>query len=232
MFMQANHRARSGPRAREWGACAIALRFGITRDDENLSRKDRTNFVPKGLKDSAWGFNPRCLLTGPPRPHKALRVRRSCSCSCSCSCSNVVAWRKGVSTLLEAPSRNCTRVAGWDAEGAAEPVPQVCKDLPNEPLTTNIFHPFRAGRYVDRFLGLKPQAESLSPFGTNSDRIAIRAAKMQHSLTSLLHRSASHNSRTSTSTIPMRLVRAGRYVNFFPGLKTRAKSLSSFGTNS
>ena len=95
MFMRANHRARSGPRAREWGACAIALRFGITRDDENLSRKDRTNFVPKGLKDSAWGFNPRCPLEGPPRP-----------------------------------------------EGAAEPVPQICQDLPNEPLTTNIFRPF------------------------------------------------------------------------------------------
>jgi hypothetical protein len=29
------------------------------------------------------------------------------------SCSNVVACRKGVSTQLEAPSRNCTCVAGW-----------------------------------------------------------------------------------------------------------------------
>ena len=33
MFMRANHRAR----AREWGAGGIALRFGITRDDENVS---------------------------------------------------------------------------------------------------------------------------------------------------------------------------------------------------
>ena len=63
--------------------------------DENLPRRDCTNFVPKGLKDSAWGFNPRCPLEGPPRP-----------------------------------------------EGAAEPVPQICQDLPNEPLTTNIFRPF------------------------------------------------------------------------------------------
>jgi len=38
------------------------------------------------------------------RPHQALRVRRSCS--------NVVACRKGVSTQLEAPSRNCTPRSG------------------------------------------------------------------------------------------------------------------------
>jgi hypothetical protein len=196
--MRANHRPRSGPRAREWGACGIALRSGITRADENVSRRDRTNFVPKGLKDSAWGFNPRCLLKGRPRP-----------------------------------------------EGAAEPVPQICKDLPNEPLTTNIFRPFsnsnplrgcnsdraqysktplpqphfsstrtilmrlvRAGRYVDRFPGLTPRAESLSPFGTNSDRIAIRAAKMQQSNTPTLPYSASHNSRTTTRTRTKRLVSA------------------------
>jgi hypothetical protein len=41
----------------------------------------------------------------------ALGVLRSCSCSCSC----VVACRKGVSTQLEAPSRNCTpRPGGWE----------------------------------------------------------------------------------------------------------------------
>jgi hypothetical protein len=39
---------------------------------------------------------------------QALRVRRSCSCSCS----YVVACGNGVSTLLKAPSRNCTRVSG------------------------------------------------------------------------------------------------------------------------
>jgi len=41
------------------GAGGIALRFGITRDDENLPLKDRTDFVPKGLDEgslarSAW----------------------------------------------------------------------------------------------------------------------------------------------------------------------------------
>jgi len=117
--------------------------------DENLPRRDCTNFVPKGLKDSAWGLNPRCLLKGRPRP-----------------------------------------------EGAAEPVLHVCRDLPNEPLTTNIFRPFRAGRYLNVFPGLKPRAESLSPFGTNSvSRVAILTAN-----TPTLPRSASHNSRTRTTT--------------------------------
>jgi hypothetical protein len=64
--MRANHRARpqARPRARprEWGAGGIALRFGMTRDDENLPLKDRTDFVPKGLDEgslarSAWKWS-------------------------------------------------------------------------------------------------------------------------------------------------------------------------------
>jgi hypothetical protein len=37
--------------------------------------------------------------------------------------------------------------------------------MKNETSTPNIFRPFRAGRRVDVFLGLKPQAESYCPFG-------------------------------------------------------------------
>jgi hypothetical protein len=41
--------------------------------------------------------------------------------------------------------------------------------MKDETFTPNIFRPFGAGRGVDVFLGLKPQAESCSPFGTKTD---------------------------------------------------------------
>ena len=41
--------------------------------------------------------------------------------------------------------------------------------MKNETSTPTSFRPFRAGRRVDLFLGLKPQAESYSPFGTKLD---------------------------------------------------------------
>jgi len=41
--------------------------------------------------------------------------------------------------------------------------------LTNGPPITNTFRPYRAGRRVDLFLGLKPQAESYRPCGTKPD---------------------------------------------------------------
>jgi len=38
----------------------------------------------------------------------------------------------------------------------------------DEMSAANIFRPFRAGHRMDVFLGLKPQAESYSPFGTQT----------------------------------------------------------------
>jgi hypothetical protein len=43
-----------------------------------------------------------------------------------------------------------------------------------QPLPTRgagFYRPFGAGRFINRYLGLKPQAESCSPFGTKSDSI-------------------------------------------------------------
>jgi hypothetical protein len=40
--------------------------------------------------------------------------------------------------------------------------------MKNETSITNIFRPCRAGRRVDGFLGLKPQAESYCPIGAMS----------------------------------------------------------------
>jgi len=37
---------------------------------------------------------------------------------------------------------------------------------------SQIFHPFRAGRRVGMFLGLKPQAESFCPFGAETEYLA------------------------------------------------------------
>ena len=41
-------------------------------------------------------------------------------------------------------------------------------DQTNRRPNTNIFHHFRADYFVGVFLRLKPQAESLGPFGTKS----------------------------------------------------------------
>ena len=41
-------------------------------------------------------------------------------------------------------------------------------EMKNETCITNIFRPYRAGRRVDVFLGLKPQAESYRPFGAET----------------------------------------------------------------
>jgi hypothetical protein len=47
---------------------------------------------------------------------------------------------------------------------------EVC-GLPIRALS-QIFRPFRAGRSVDMFLGLKPQAESFCPFGAVTEYLA------------------------------------------------------------
>jgi len=36
--------------------------------------------------------------------------------------------------------------------------------------TRRFYRPFGAGRFINRYLGLKPQAESYSPYGTKADR--------------------------------------------------------------
>jgi hypothetical protein len=47
-----------------------------------------------------------------------------------------------------------------------EPLPQTMGDVRRQTLDQNIFRPFRVGPGLGMFLGLKPQAESYSPFGT------------------------------------------------------------------
>jgi hypothetical protein len=39
---------------------------------------------------------------------------------------------------------------------------------PSRPMH-RFYRPYRAGRFMNRHLGLKPQAESCSPFGTKTD---------------------------------------------------------------
>jgi hypothetical protein len=52
-------------------------------------------------------------------------------------------------------------------EGAVETGLQVCRDCPIDALIGNVSRPFRAGRYVGVFPGLKPRADSFGPLGTN-----------------------------------------------------------------
>jgi PIN domain nuclease of toxin-antitoxin system len=83
---------------------SFAQGAGFLEDIEPFSRVDEPPKV--GGRASLQFRSPARENLQVSRHYQALRVRRSCSWS------NVVACRKGVSTLLEAPSRNCTRVAG------------------------------------------------------------------------------------------------------------------------
>jgi hypothetical protein len=54
---------------------------------------------------------------------------------------------------------------------AVEALPQISADVPKQSVEQNILRPFRARRGLALFLGLKPQAESYSPFGTSLQKI-------------------------------------------------------------
>src|SRR5260221_14636091 len=89
------------------------------------------------------------------------------------------------------------------------------------------------GQYLSTFrLHIKDDDENESPHehpyplrGCNSDLA-------QYSNTPSLHHSARPDSRTRTTTRTRtkRLVRAGHFLDVFPGLKPRAESCSPFGT--
>ena len=50
---------------------------------------------------------------------------------------------------------------------AVEPLSQISADAPKQSVDQNILRPFRAPAGLALFPGLKPQAESYSPFGTS-----------------------------------------------------------------
>ena len=54
------------------------------------------------------------------------------------------------------------------AEGAAEPVLTVGKSFATRAIDPNYLPPFQGGLFGNVSLGLKPQAESYSPFGTKA----------------------------------------------------------------
>jgi hypothetical protein len=60
---------------------------------------------------------------------------------------------------------DCARVSGWRGERSWFEIPLI--QYPARQCRSTA--PFRAGRFMNRHLGLKPQAESYSPFGTKSD---------------------------------------------------------------
>jgi hypothetical protein len=119
-----------------------------------LSRWDLSNFVPKGLKDSARGFNPWEHVHPKTRPEGAKDIR--------------------------------DRRFVWST--SAQP-------------RHRFYRPLQGGPFFNRHLGLKPQAEPFSPFGTEDLR------ELQ-SNTPVLQHSALQDSRTRTTTRtkgPMRL---------------------------
>ena len=109
-----------------------------------LSRRDLSDFVPKGLQDSARGFNPWKHVHAKPRPEGADDIR--------------------------------DRRFVWSTSAH---------------LRHRFYHPLRGGPFFNRHLGLKPQAESFSPFGTQD------LCELQ-SNSPVLHHSALQDSRTRT----------------------------------
>ena len=127
----------------------------IVQGFSRLSRRDLSDFVPKGLQDSARGFNPWKHVHAKTRPEGAEDIR--------------------------------DRRFVWSTSAH---------------LRHRFYRPLRGGPFFNRHLGLKPQAESFSPFGTQDFR------ELQSNIPEL-HHSAPQYSRTACPTKP-KLYSAGR----------------------
>ena len=93
---------------------------------------------------SARGFNPG----NRPKPHRALKGRH-------------IDWPSSVKkTMYSPPVSACTSTGDWSRFGGAR----------SGGMERVLRCPFRARRRGGRFLGLKPQAESYSPFGAPEPR--------------------------------------------------------------
>src|SRR6476646_11115053 len=101
--------------------------------------------APKGLYDSAWGFNPRNLPPG----RRALKGRRR---------------TRSIPADLAPPNRDQSPI-DVHAETGGEYI--VFLTL----LGQSMWRPFRARCGFGRFPGLKPRAESRSPFGAKTPRL-------------------------------------------------------------
>ena len=119
-----------------------------------LSRRDLSDFVPKGRQDSARGFNPWKRVHAKTRPEGAEDIRD----------------RRIVWTISAYRKRR-------------------------------FYRPLRGGHRFNRHLGLKPQAQSFSPFGTRDrSELESNTPSLHHSITPSLHHSARQESSTSTRT--------------------------------
>ena len=101
--------------------------------------------APKGLYDSAWGFNPRNLPPG----RRALKGRRR---------------TRSIPPDLAPPNRVESQV-DVHAETGGEYIVFLAL------LGQSMWRPFSARWALGRFAGLKPRAESCSPFGAKTPRL-------------------------------------------------------------
>ena len=83
------------------------------RGCEAIGDAARKRFVPKGLKDSVWGFNPRYRSKKDAHPHKAYQKSSSFSCS-----KGGVGLERSVGVLRQVRIAPGPRVG--DAEGVAD----------------------------------------------------------------------------------------------------------------
>jgi hypothetical protein len=76
--------------------------------------------------------------------------------------------------------RQVRKAPAWrvgDAEGAVESLPQIGKTRARRAAGPNYLPPLQGGSSLNVFLGLKPQAESCSPFGTKNSLTPVRKIK-------------------------------------------------------
>jgi hypothetical protein len=139
-------------------------------------------FVPKGLKDLAWGFNPRNMpnkLVRPESSSSPLRGRNSEKAQYSDTPVLQHSARKEsrTRTTTKTRAKRLTRAKGIPAR-------LTIRLLNFHTRNARVYRPCRAVLFLNRYLGLEPQAESLSPFGTNSDSPAVAiliASSRRHS---------------------------------------------------
>ena len=113
--------------------------------DTLISGLERGSGAPKGLRDSARGFNPRNL---PPR-RRALKGRRRA---------------RSIPPDLAPPNQDQSPVDVHAETGGQDIVFLTL-------LGQSIWRPFRVRWGLGRFPGLKPRAESCSPFGAKTPRL-------------------------------------------------------------
>jgi hypothetical protein len=108
--------------------------------------------IPKGLKDSARGFNPG--IPTKKRPALTRRFVLVLVLVVVLESGHAERWSVGVLEYCAQSEKHPPWRIG-DAEGAVESVPQIVKTLTKQAASPNYLPPVQGGSFLNVFLGLK-----------------------------------------------------------------------------